>query len=244
VDRSYSRLGRNAVSLLTALAAATMLGLGAFAAVSPTGDRSAIVFYNQEVAYYAPLPGARVVETGYFFVHPNGGTSGGLWWGRPPPHGYMPGTATILEHLSSGKIVAYLAQFTGPKVQRLRVLMADGSVFLSTSRCWRKAPATTSPLGTGEAFLFNDGGTHFLPLVSGTASSAATFTYTWNPGAQARETDTFSPGSRPTVNTAIQVTGAQRMKITIKITPLATAPALPVPSAPLVPLPKPLCSTS
>jgi hypothetical protein len=231
------------VSLVAALVVATVLVTAALAAVTPpTGNKRAIGFYKHEVAHYFPLPGARVVETGYFFVAPSGGTSVRFWWGRPPPPGFVPATATILEQLSDGKIVAYLAQLTAPKVRRVRVLMAGSSVFISSSKCWRKASATSSPLGTGETFLFNDGGTYFQPLASGTESTAATFTYTWNPGAQARETDTFSRGSTPTVNVAIQVTGAQTMRIEKEITPLSTAPVLPAPSPPALPAPKPLCS--
>jgi hypothetical protein len=233
------------VSLAAALVAATVFVTAALAAVTPpTGNKRAIGFYKHEVAHYSPLPGAKVVETGYFFVAPRGSTSVRFWWGRPPPPGFVPARATILEQLSDGKIVAYLAELTAPKVRRVRVLMVGGSVFISLSRCWRKAAVTSSPLGTGETFLFNDGGAYFLPLASGTESAAATFTYTWNPGAQARETDTFSRGATPTVNVAIQVRGAQRMDIQKEITPLSTAPVLPAPLPPALPAPKPLCSRS
>lgn len=238
-----SSLRGGKLSLVAALVAATLLVTAALAAVTPPkGDKHAIGFYKHEVKHYSPLPGARVVETGYFFVAPSGGTSVRFWWGRPPPPGFVPARATILEHLSDGKIVAYLAELTAPNVRRVRVLMAGSSVFISSTRCWTKASATSSPLGTGESFLFNDGGASFLPLASGTKSTVATFTYMWNPGAQARETDTFSRGSTPTVNVAIQVSGAQRMNIEKEITLLSTAPALPAPSPPQLPTPKPLCS--
>ena len=147
------------MSLVAALVTATVLVTAALAAVAPpTGNKPAIGFYKHEVAHYFRLPGAKVVETGYFFVAPSGGTSVRFWWGRPPPPGFVPATATILEQLSEGKIVAYLAQLTAPKVRHVRVLMAGSSVFISSSKCWSKASATSSPLGTGETFLFNDGG--------------------------------------------------------------------------------------
>jgi hypothetical protein len=231
------------VSLVATSVAAAVLVTAALAAVAPpTGNKRAIAFFKREVAHYSPLPGAKVLETGYFFVAPSGSGSVRFWWGRPPPPGFVPATATILELLSNGRIVAYLAQLAAPKVRRVRVLMVGGSVFISSSKCWRKAPVTSSPLGTGETFLFNDGGTYFLPLVSGTESAAATFTYTWNPGAQARETDTFSRGATPTVSVAIEVSGAQRMHVEKEITLLSTAPVLPAPSPPALPAPKPLCS--
>jgi hypothetical protein len=226
-----------------AIVAVAVFCTGASAAVTPpTGDKKAIAFYKHEAHLYAMLPGAEIVETGYFFGRPFG-SSVDYVWGRPGAAGYIPQKATIAARLTGGQIVAYLATLTAPKLRHVRILMAGTSVFVSTVRCWNERNAASSPLGTGESFLFNDGGAHFLPLVKNGGSTTATFTYTWTPGAQARETDIFSAGPRPTVKITIEVTGTKRMTIARTITPLIEAPALPVPSPPALPVPKRLCGS-
>jgi hypothetical protein len=216
-------------------------GAGAAKVIPPKGNVKAIVFYNQEATKYARLPGAKVVETGYFFGIQSGTASVSFIWGRPGTTGYVAQKATFLEQLSNGKIVAYSGELTAPGLRRVRVLMAGGSVYLSSSKCWRRVPAGASPLGTGEQYLFNDGGTRFLPLQRAGGSTSTNFTYTWSPGSQARETDTFSSGDRPTVDITIDVSGAERMHILKRFIPLTRAPTLPVPAPPALPVPKPLC---
>jgi hypothetical protein len=234
MGRSWSRACAAAVGV--ALAAAS-----AAAATPPTGNVRAIIFYNHEVAIYARLPGAKVVESGYFFGIPSGSKSVNFIWGRPGTTGYVGQTATILEHLNDDQIVAYSAELAAPGLRRVRVLMSGGSVYLSSINCWGRAGAGASPLGTGDDYLFNDGGSRFLPLRSAGGSTSTTFTYTWIKGALARETDTFTSGNRPTVDITIDVTGSERMHIEKHIIPLSTAPSLPVPSPPARPVPKPLC---
>jgi hypothetical protein len=225
-----------------ALAAAALSGVGASSAAvaPPTGDVDATLFYKQEASRYAALPGARIVSTGYFFGHPIG-TAVRYMWGHSPAAGFFPQRATVLARLHDGQIVAYVATLTAPKMRRVRIVMEGSSVFVTSGKCWNKADAGSSPFGTGEMYLFNDGGAHFLPLVTNGGSKTTVFTYTWAEGARAREADTFSAGPRPTVKISIEVTGAQRMSIEKTITPLARAPELPVPSPPAVPVPKPLC---
>jgi hypothetical protein len=230
--------------LLVAVAAAAALaaGVASGAIVRPTGDHAASAFYKQQADKYALLPGARIVETGYFFGRPIG-TSVSYMWGHPPASGYRPEKAEILARLYRGRIVAYLATLTAPKMRRVRVVMAGSSVYVTSGKCWNKAGDASSPLGTGQVYLFNDGGTHFLPLVKNPSSKTTIFTYTWATGATARESNTFSAGPRPTVKTSITVTGSQHMTVEKTITPLTTAPELPVPPPPAQPQPKPLCGS-
>ncbi len=209
----------------------------------PTGSRPAILFFRQEVGNFNGVPGIRMVETGYFFGIPSGRGSVRFIWAQPPPAGYQPQTATILAQLSGGKIVAYLAQLTARGLPRVRVLMSAGTVYLSSGKCWTKATASASPLGTGDRFLLNGGGARFLPLHRAGRSTSTIFTYPWGPASHARETDTFGPGNAPTVHVTIEVTGAQKLHIQRTIHPLASAPTLPVPAPPAAAEPKPLCSS-
>jgi hypothetical protein len=227
-----------------AVVAVVLLGIGvssaAEAVLPPTGDVDAGNFYKKEADLYAKLPGAKIVETGYFFGH-QVGPSVHFSWANPPSRGYVPQKATILARLQEGKIVAYLATLTGPKLRRVRIVMSGSSVFISSTKCWNKVPPTSSPFGTGDVYLFNDGGADFAPLTKNGNTTTTTFTYRWSAGAQAREVNTFSAGPRPTVKTSIEVTGSQRMSVRKTITPLTQAPPLPVPSPPALPQPKPLC---
>jgi hypothetical protein len=234
-------MGRLGVAL--ACVALLAAGVSSAAVSPPTGDLDAIAFFKLEADLYAKLPGAKVVETGYFSGLPIGAAVH-YAWGSPPAKGYFPQQATVLARLQDGKIVAYLATLTSPKLKKVRILMAGSTVFVSSGRCWNKTSATSSPFGTGDAYLFNDGGVRFSPLVKNGSKTTTTFTYQWAPGAQARETNTFSAGPRPKVVTTIQVTGKQRMSIRKTITPLTTMPKLPIASPPAIPKPKPLCGTS
>jgi hypothetical protein len=205
--------------------------------IPPTGDGPAVLYFRQQAKAYAKVAGATVVETGYYFVH--GGARGSVdyAWGSNPPGGYRPATATIHARLARGQIVAYLAELKAKGVRRLRIVMAGGTVFTSTSRCWHKAKPAASPLGTGATYLFNDGGAHFSPR----AGRSVTFTYTWSPGSTATQTDVFTARKPAAVKVSVEVSGKQRMSIRQSIAPLRKAPALPVPSPPALPQPKPLC---
>jgi len=237
-----ARRGHRPAAAALAIAGAVLVAAAASGAVKPpSGDVAAGTFYRKEAAVYSKLAGAKVVETGYFFGSRSRGGGISFTWGQPPKPGYVAQKAEVLEELSDGKVVAYMAKLTGHGLKRIRVLMAGGDVFLSSSSCWKKAPASFSPFGTGETYLFNDGGAHFMPLDRNHAGTTTTFTYAWAPGAQAREVDTFSRGTRPTVQIHITVAGAQAMHIGKTITPLVNAPELPVPTPPAVPVPKPMC---
>jgi hypothetical protein len=225
--------------LASAVAAATLFGATfAEAAAPPTGDPAAIAFYHQQAEAYAHAPGMTMVETGFFFMRPSANRSIDYWWGSKPPAGYVAATATMRARLMDGKIVAYLAQLKAPKVRRLRILMAGGQVFTRTTSCWKKSRPGASPFGTGERYVFNDGGAHFSPR----AGTAVTFTYTWTPGAKATETNVFTARKPSPVKISINVRGARSLSIHKSIAPLGDAPSLPVPSPPSRPAPKPICS--
>jgi hypothetical protein len=223
-----------------ALAAATVFGAAyAEAAPPPLGDSAAIAFYHEQADAYSHVPGMTLVETGFFFMRPSANRSVDYWWGSKPPAGYVAATATVQARLIDGKIVAYLAQLKAPKIRQLRILMAGGQVFTKTTTCWRKSQPGASPFGTGERYVFNDGGARFARR----AGNGVTFTYTWTPGAKATETNVFSAGSKPApVKVAIKVAGARSLSIHKSISPLHAAPTLPVPSPPALPAPKPICS--
>jgi len=190
---------------------------------------------------YARLDGVKIVETGYFFVRRGPGTSVDYWWGTRPPAGYVPATATILARLNGGRIVAYLARLRARGVRTVRVLMAGGEVYAATTPCWRRTRASASPLGTGETYVFNDGGARFAPLGRSGERTSVTFAYRWSAGARATETSTFGPEDPSPVDVRVVVRGAQRLSIRKSIAPLARAPRLPVPSPPRRPVPRPLC---
>jgi hypothetical protein len=124
----------------------------------------------------------------------------------------------------------------------VRVLMTGGRVWAATTGCWRKLRTSASPLGTGERYVFNDGGTRYLPLRRHGARTAVTFTYTWARGARATEQTTFLPGNRSPIDVTITVKGARSLTVRKSITPLTRSPSLPVPSPPRRPVPKPLCT--
>jgi hypothetical protein len=222
----------------SAVVAATLLGATPTeAATPPTGDPDAIAFYHAHADAYSRVPGMTMVETGFFFMRPSVNRSVDYWWGSKPPAGYVAATATVRARLIGGKIVAYVAQLKAPKVRRLRILMAGGQVFTRTTNCWRRSKPAASPFGTGERYVFNDGGARF----GARAGNAVTFTYTWTPGAKATETNIFKSGKPSPVRISIEVEGARSLSIHKAIAPLGEAPALPVPSPPARPAPKPIC---
>jgi len=210
-------------------------------AAPPTGDVTAIRFFKERADAYAELSGVKIVQTGYFSMRRGRGSSVDYTWGRRTPAGYVPARATIFARLGRGRIVAYLAELRAPGVRKLRVLMAGGHVYTWTTSCWRKQSASASPLGTGERYLFNDGGVRYLPLSRRGTRTTVTFTYQWVPGARARETSAFATGKAPRVTVTIRVTGAQKLTFRKELTPLRKAPKLPVPEPPGLPVPKPVC---
>jgi hypothetical protein len=227
-------------------AALAALGLASFAsgaASPPAGDQQAIGYYLARAQAYGKIPGARIVETGYFFVRDEGGTSVDYAWGNGRPAGYVPATGTIVARLDRGQIVAYLARLSAPHHRGVRVLMAGGAVYSSTAGCWRKTTAGASPLGTGENYVLNDGGATFRPLRTRGSSTTTTFTYKWIPGAPATETSVFGPNDPAPFHVTVVVKGAERMTIHKSVTPLKSVPKLPVPEPPGRPVPKPLCAT-
>jgi len=242
VNAGSSRRGRGVVVVAVVLAAGGLAAATLGAVKPPTGDPAAIDFFRSKAGDYLDVPGVKIVQTGYFFVTKGKGTSVHFAWGEKPPEaGYKPARATILARLFEGKIVAYLAELRAPKIRALRVLMAGGNVYVSTTRCWKKSEPSASPLGTGEKYIFNDGGSHYLPLKVTGGSTAITFTYGWTPGSRASETSTFGPGKARAFKVAIVVSGRHPLMIHKWVTPLAKAPALPVPAPPLRPEPKPIC---
>jgi len=228
--------------LLAPAAAFLVFAASAAAVAPPTGDPAEIDFYEQQATAYTQVPGIKMVETGFFFMRPSANHSVDYWWGSKPPAGsyYRPATATISARLIDGKIVAYLAQLTAPKVHTLRILMAGGAVYTKTTRCWQKSTPGASPLGTGDRYVFNDGGAHFVT----TPGNTVKFTYAWVPGTQATETNYFKSVAKPSpVVVSIKVGGSRSLTIHKSIAPLRAAPALPVPAPPARPAPKPLCPT-
>ena len=225
-------------------ALATALGAGALAAVvtPPKGDHTAISFYGRQADAFAQLSGVRVVESGFFSVRPEGGTRVTYTWGAAPAVGFRPATATVDEQVAGGRIVAYLAVLRASKVRRLRIVMAGTEVYTSTTRCWRKSDASGSPFGTGERFVFNDGGATFSPLLRSGHSTTVRFTYPWTPGTTATETDVFTSARPAPVQITLAIGGARSLSIHKTIEPLAHAPVLPVAPVPAVPRPKPLCA--
>ena len=231
---------------LTALVGAALAGAEHTEAggktTPPRGDPKAIAFYRHQADAFSNLDGVRIVESGFFFVHADGGTRVTYSWGAKPPAAFRPATATVDVQVLEGRVAAYLAVLEATKVRRLRVLMAGGEVWTSTTRCWRKSDASGSPFGTGDRFVFNDGNAVFAPLVrSGRATATVGLTYQWSPGATASETDVFASTRPAPVRITIAIRGARSLLIHKTITPLAHAPVLPVAPVPNVPRPKPLC---
>ncbi len=224
-----------------AVVIAALVAAALASAAPPLGDRTAIRFYDARAAAYADLAGVEIVETGYFFVRPEGGTSVDYAWGNGRPAGYVPATGTIVARLLDGKIVAYLAKIHAPRIRSVRVLMAGGEVYSSTEGCWQRGLPTASPLGTGDAYVLNDGGARFRPLRKSGSATVTTFTYDWATDASAVETSTFAPHDPAAFSVSIAVKGAERLSVHKSVTPLRTPPKLPVPSPPGLPVPKPLC---
>jgi hypothetical protein len=236
------RRARFAAAATGAALAVCAASVAAGAVAPPTGDRAAIDFYKSQADAYLTVRGATIHETGYYFVRPGIGRSVGYLWGGRSQAGYAAADATIHAQLAGGRIVAYLAVLKAPGVRTLRIVMSGGAVFTRTTSCWSRSRASASPLGTGERYVFNNGGAHFGPRRTVAGGTAVTFTYPWTAGARAAETDTFSKSRPARVEMSIRVGGTRPFTIHEAIVPLHRAPKLPIPPPPAVPAPKPLCT--
>lgn len=233
--------GRRVARALLLVALVALVSVALAAATPPKGNRRAIAFYRHEADLFANLDGVHIVETGYLFLHADGGTRVSYTWGSGPLLGFRPATATVEAQMLEGRIVAYLAVLRAPRIRQLRILMAGGKVFTSTTRCWLSSDASGSPFGTGDSYLFNDGGSTFSPLVRTGQATTVGLTYRWSAGATARETDLFTATHPAPVHITIAVGGGLVLTVRKTIEPLTQAPVLPVPPAPNLPRPKPLC---
>lgn len=220
---------------------AVLASAAAGGVIPPRGSRPAIDFYNRQASAFAELSGVRIVESGFFFVRPGAGTTVTYVWGSPRAEGFRPANATVSALVRGGRIASYLAVLRAPKVRRLRILMAGSDVFTSTTSCWRKTTAAGSPWGTGDRYVFNDGGATFAPLARRGRTTTVRFTYPWAAGSTATETNVFSSVRPAPVRITIAVRGSRSLSIRKTIVPLAHAPALPVAPAPAIPRPKPIC---
>lgn len=235
-------MGRRRASVAFALLSVAVLAAAAAAGVTPPrGSRAAIDFYNRQANAFADLPGVRIVESGFFFVRPGAGTTVTYVWGTRPGEGYRPAKATVSALVRGGRIVSYLAELRAPNVRRLRILMAGSDVFTSTTSCWRKTTAAGSPWGTGDRYVFNDGGATFAPLARRGQTTTIRFTYPWTAGSTATERNVFSSTRPAPVRITIAVRGTRSLSIRKTIVPLAHAPVLPVAPAPAIPRPTPIC---
>jgi len=226
-----------ALSLLASIAATP-----ATAAPKIGGDPDALSYFQQVVSDYQHIPGARVVEYGLFFLHYNGGTSVDFRWGANKPPGFKAAKAVIDYWLKNGKIVGYLATITARDVPRLRVLVAAGNVFLSTTQCWERSTPASAPFGVGERFLVSDSNGRFQALEQNGRNTIVKYHYIWSEGTRATETATLLPGNPPPIRSKIVTTGAVKLKIAYSIRPLKRAPDLPLKArGPKPPLPAPFC---
>jgi hypothetical protein len=234
------QLAQRLCALLLAATAAFVLASPASAV---TGDPAAIAAFDKVARGYLKLQGARAIETGMFFLHYNGGSSVDYRWGADPPPAFVPAKATIDYWLSEGQIVGYHATVKAPKIPTLRILVAAGNVFTSTSKCWERADEGSAPFGTGERYLLNYGNVKFDKLKRSGRSTIVTFRYLWLEGTNAKETVTMAGGKTPKLHSRIELKGKSSLKIDTWITPLKKAPELPLVSQrpPKAPEPRPIC---
>ncbi len=232
---------------LTAAFAALALLAATAATAAPRaqtigGDPDALSYFQQVVSDYQHVAGARVVEYGLFFLHYNGGTSVDFRWGSNKPPGFKAAKAVIDYWLKNGKIVGYHATITARDVPRLRVLVAAGNVFLSTTQCWERSTPASAPFGIGERVLVSDSDGRFAPLVRDGRKTTVSYRYKWSEGSTAYETATLLDGKPPMIRSKIVTTGNVKLKISYSIKPLFRAPDLPLKArGPKPPLPAPFC---
>jgi hypothetical protein len=234
---------RPRLAALTAVAAASLLAVTAASArPSATGNPTTLAHFAQLVDDYRSVPGARVVEYGLFWLHYNGGTSVDYRWGGSRPAGFKPAKAVIDYQLDDGKIVAYHATVTARDVPRLRILVASGNVFTSTTTCWNRAEASSSPFGTGERILVSDSNGRFEAIKRKGRNMIVKFHYTWTEGTRATETMALLPGNPSPIRSKIVGKGDANFTISYSLTPLKRAPKLPVKTrSPRPPEPAPFC---
>jgi hypothetical protein len=230
-----------------ALAAAATVALLAVATATATtrigGNPDALSYYAQVVEDYKHVPGAHVVQYGLFFLHYNGGTSVDYRWGSNKPAGFKAAKAVTDFWLKDGKIVGYLSTVTARDVPRLRVLVAAGNVYVSTTTCWTRANAGSAPFGTGERLLVSDNNGVFEALKHNGRSTIVTYRYVWSDGTNAKEVATLT-GNPPRIQSKVVTKGAVKLKVSYSVKPLGRRPALPLKSRGSLkpPVPSPFCT--
>jgi hypothetical protein len=208
------------------------------------GNPDTLAYFEQVVTDWQSVPAARVTEYGLFYLFYNGGTSVNYRWGVTHPPGFKAAKAVIDYWLEDGKIVAYLATVTAHDVPRLRILVAAGNVFVSTTTCWNRSNAASAPFGTGERVLVSDANGRFEAMKSKGRSTVVTYRYVWSTGSNATQTDIMGPGSPSTIHSKIVVKGDQKFTISLVLKPLKRRPPLPlVNKSPQPPVPAPFCKT-
>jgi hypothetical protein len=234
---------RSRLAVLAAVTAASLLAVAAASArPSASGNPTTLAHFAQLVDDYRSVPGARVVEYGLFWLHYNGGTSVDYRWGGSKPAGFKAAKAVIDYQLDDGKIVAYYATVTARDVPRLRILLASGNVFTSTTTCWNRAGSESSPFGTGERVLVSDSNGQFDAIKHKGRNMIVKFRYIWTEGTRATETMTLLPGNPPAIRSKIVGKGDENFTISYSLRPLKRAPKLPVKTrSPRPPQPSPFC---
>ena len=236
-------------ALLAAAAALALLAAAPVAAGTKSGstarvggDPDTLSYFEQHVSDWQRVRAARVTEYGLLWLFYSGGTAVNYRWGVTHPPGFKAAKAVIDYWLDGGKIVGYLATVTAHDVPRLRILLAAGNVYVSTTQCWDRANAGSSPFGTGERILISDANARFEPMQQRGANTIVKYHYVWNEGSNATQTDTLAPGSPSTIRSKIVVTGKDHFTISMVTRPLHTRPALPLKdNSPKPPTPSPLC---
>jgi len=229
-------------ALLTAAPVAATTGSAKTAAIG--GDPNTLAYFEQVISDWKSVPAAHVTQYGLFWLFYNGGTAVNFRWGTTHPAGFRAAKADIDYWLDDGKIVAYLATVTAHDVPRLRILVAAGNVFVSTTTCWERSTPASAPFGTGQRVLVTDANGRFEAMKQVGDKNVVTYHYVWSTGANATQTDTLGPGSPSTIRTKVVVKGDQKFKMSLIVKPLGRRPALPlVDRSPKPPVPAPLCKS-
>jgi len=242
---TFQRIARNR-SRRGVLAAAVAIALLSAAPVAAStrvgGDPDTLAYFEQVVSDWRSVPAAKVTEYGLFYLFYNGGTSVNYRWGTTHPAGFKAAKAVMDYWLDDGKIVAYLATITAHDIPRLRILVAGGNVFVSTTTCWERSNAASAPFGTGERSLVSDANGRFKPMSRKGRNTVVSYDYVWSKGSHAKQTDTIAPGSPSTIRSKIVVKGDQKFKVSLILKPLRSRPSLPlVDRSPEPPTPTPFC---
>jgi len=230
-------------AVIAAVACVALLAaLPATAAVGASGNPDTLSYFEQVVTDWQSVPGAHVTEYGLFWLHYNGGTAVDFRWGTTKPDGFKAAKAVIDYWLEGGKIVGYLATVTAQDVPRLRILVAAGNVFTSTTQCWQRSNPGSAPFGTGQRDLVSDLNARFEPLQHKGKWTVVKYHYLWSTGTHATQVDTLGPSSPPAIRSKIDVRGVERFSISLSVKPLHKAPELPLAShSPAAPKPAPFC---